>query len=94
LALFLVGLSWNLCHSAGSALLADILVPSERGRDQGATELILNLASATSCLGSGFILAGLEYSVLGLAGAPTALLPLALLGWQMSASARVTTREA
>jgi MFS family permease len=94
LALFLVGLGWNLCYIAGSALLAEILAPAERGRIQGTTELIVNLASATSSLGSGFILAGLGYTALGLAGAALALLPLALLGWQMTVPARVATREA
>jgi MFS family permease len=93
-ALFLVGLGWNLCYIAGSALLADILAPSERSQVQGSTELIMNLASATSSLGSGLIMAGLGYRALGLAGAAFALLPLALLGWQMSASTRVMTREA
>jgi len=94
LALFLVGLGWNLCYIAGSALLADILAATERGQVQGTTELIVNLASAASSLSSGFILAGLGYTTLGLAGAALALLPLALLGWQMTAPARVTTREA
>jgi len=94
LALFLVGLGWNLCYIAGSALLADILATTERGHVQGTTELIVNLASAASSLGSGFILAGLGYTALGLAGAALALLPLALLGWRMTAPARITTREA
>jgi MFS family permease len=94
LALFLVGLGWNLCYIAGSALLAEILAPAERGQVQGATELIVNLASAGSSLGSGFILAGLGFTTLGLAGAALALLPLALLGWQMTVPARVRTREA
>jgi MFS family permease len=40
LALFLVGLGWNLCYIAGSSLLSDALAPAERSRIQGANELI------------------------------------------------------
>jgi MFS family permease len=94
LALFLIGLGWNLCYIAGSALLAEILAPAERGQVQGTTDLIVNLASAASSLGSGFILAGLGYTALGLAGATLALLPLVVLGWQMTVPARLRAREA
>jgi MFS family permease len=94
LALFLVGLGWNLCYISGSSLLSDILAPAERGPVQGANELVVNLASAISSLGSGVILAGLGYSALGLAGAGLALLPLALVGWQGVVRPRVAAREA
>jgi MFS family permease len=92
LALFLVGLGWNLCYIAGSSLLSDILAPAERGPIQGANELAVNLASALSSLGSGVILAGLGYRALGLAGAGLALLPLMLVGWQALAQARLSAR--
>jgi MFS family permease len=93
-ALFLVGLGWNLCYIAGSSLLSDILAPAERGSVQGANELAINLASALSSLGSGVILAGLGYRALGLAGAGLALLPLALVGWQALLRPRLAAREA
>ncbi len=93
-ALFLVGLGWNLCYIAGSSLLSDILAPAERGPVQGSNELAVNLASALSSLSSGVILAGLGYSALGLAGACLALVPLALVGWQTLAQARLSAREA
>jgi MFS family permease len=92
LALFLVGLGWNLCYIAGSSLLSDILAPSERGSVQGANELVVNLASATSSLSSGVILAGLGYTALGLAGAGLSLLPLALAGWHTLGRAQVAAR--
>ena len=79
LALFLIGLGWNLCYVAGSSLLSDLLAPSERARIQGANELLVNLASAMSSLGSGAILATLGYTVLSALGAALALIPLALL---------------
>src|SRR5262245_45551750 len=93
-ALFLVGLGWNLCYIAGSSLLSEILAPAERGPVQGSNELAVNLASALSSLSSGVILAGLGYSALGLAGACLALVPLALVGWQTLAQARLSAREA
>ena len=93
-ALFLVGLGWNLCYIAGSSLLSDILAPAERAPVQGSNELAVNLASAISSLGSGVILAGLGYSALGLAGACLALVPLALVGWQTLSQARLSAREA
>jgi len=91
LALFLVGLGWNLCYIAGSSLLSDILAPSERAPVQGTNELVINLASAASSLSSGFILAGLGYAALGLAGAGLALLPLALVGWHGATRARLAS---
>lgn len=90
LALFLIGLGWNLCYIAGSSLLADILAPAECAQVQGANEVVVNLASATSSLSSGFILAALGYVALGLAGAALALCPLVLLGWQSLARARLS----
>jgi MFS family permease len=79
LSLFLIGLGWNLCYVAGSSLLSDLLAPSERARIQGANELIVNLASATSSLGSGVVLAFLGYTSLSFLGAGLALIPIALL---------------
>jgi len=79
LALFLIGLGWNLCYVAGSSLLSDLLAPSERARIQGANELGINLASATSSLASGVILATLGFTVLSVLGALLALIPLAML---------------
>jgi MFS family permease len=82
LALFLVGLGWNLCYIAGSSLLSDALAPAERSRVQGANELVVNLASAVSSLGSGVILAYAGFTALAVIGAALALIPLAALAWQ------------
>jgi MFS family permease len=76
LALFLVGLGWNLCYIAGSSLLADALTSAERGRVQGASDLMVNLASASGSLLSGLVLARLGYGPLCLFSAALALLPL------------------
>jgi MFS family permease len=79
LALFLVGLGWNLCYIAGSSLLSESVTAAERGRAQGAADLAVNLSSAVGSLSSGFILAALSFGVLCAIGAALSLLPLALL---------------
>lgn len=69
LALFLLGLGWNFCFIAGSSLLSDALAPAERGRAQGANEMVVALAAGTGSLSSGsvFALGGIVWvSVMGL----------------------------
>jgi MFS family permease len=79
LALFLVGLGWNLCFVAGSALLSDLLGLAERSRIQGSVELVINLTSAVCTIMSGVILDFLGYSALGEISAALALVPLLVL---------------
>ena len=52
-ALFLLGLGWNYCFVAGSALLSAALKPGERGRIQGASETLVSLASGIGSLSVG-----------------------------------------
>lgn len=75
-ALFLLGLGWNLCYVGGSSLLADQLAPAERARTQGFNDLLIGLASAAGSLGSGIVFAAIGYNAMGLVGAATALIPL------------------
>jgi len=75
-ALFLLGLGWNLCYVGGSSLLADQLAPQERARTQGFNDLLIGLASAAGSLGSGIVFAGIGYNAMGLVSAATALIPL------------------
>ncbi len=90
LGLFLVGLGWNFCYIAGSALIASATTPAERGQAQGASDLLVNLGSAMGSLSSGFILAGLGYLILCLIGAALSLAPLsAALWWGQPASATI-----
>ncbi|MCJ7677120.1 MAG: MFS transporter [Anaerolineales bacterium] len=77
-ALFILGLGWNLCFVGGSTLLADQLTPDERARTQGFNDLCVGLASAAGSLGSGLVFAALGYSVMAWTGAALALVPLAL----------------
>lgn len=70
LALFILGLGWNFCFVAGSALLANQLQYRERGRVQGTNELLIALASGAGSLLTGAIFAGggmLRVGAIGLA---------------------------
>ncbi|HEU5086496.1 MAG TPA: MFS transporter [Roseiflexaceae bacterium] len=79
LALFIVGLGWNLCYISGSSLLSDTLAPAERGQYQGMSDLSVNASAALSSISSGFIMAAFGYGLLCAFGAVLALTPLAVL---------------
>ena len=86
-ALFLLGLGWNFAYVAGSTLLSDQLSPPERAKTQGCNDLLLNLASAASQIGSGVVYASGGFGVMGLAAAAAAVVPLALaIWWQIAGS--------
>lgn len=87
-ALFLLGLGWNFAYVAGSTLLADQLSPGERAKTQGCNDLLLNLASAASQIGSGVIYASGGFGIMGLAAAAAAVVPLALAIWWQVAGSR------
>ena len=77
-SLFLLGLGWNFCFVGGSALLADQLSPAERARTQGTNDLLVGLASAVGSLGSGFLFAASNYTVISIVSGIIALIPLAM----------------
>jgi MFS family permease len=77
-ALFLLGLGWNFCYVAGSALLQDQLRPSERATTQGFSDLLIGLAAAGGAIASGLIFAAIGYAVMGYVTAGASLLPLVL----------------
>jgi len=74
-ALFLLGLGWNFCFVGGSTLLADQLSPLERSRTQGANDLLVGLASGIGSLGSGFVFAASNYTVIAIVAGVVALIP-------------------
>jgi len=74
-SLFLLGLGWNFCFVGGSTLLADQLSPLERSRTQGTNDLLVGLASAMGSLGSGFVFAASNYTVIALVAGVIALVP-------------------
>lgn len=79
-ALFLLGVGWNLCYIGGSSLLADSVTSAERAKVQGTSDLIVNLTSASSSLGGGVIVGLAGYGLLCAIGAVMSLLPLVLSG--------------
>lgn len=77
-ALFLLGLGWNFCFVGGSTLLADQLSPLERSRTQGASDLLVGLASAIGSLGSGLVFAASSFTMIAVVAGLLALIPLLL----------------
>lgn len=77
-ALFLLGLGWNFCYVAGSALLSDQLRPSERARTQGFSDFLIGLASAAGAVASGLVFAAIGFAVMGLVAAGASLVPLVM----------------
>ena len=68
-ALFLLGLGWNLCYVAGSALLSDVLTSAEKGRMQGFNDLLVGGAAAAAAILGGLVMATSGYTTMGLLGA-------------------------
>ncbi len=84
-ALFLLGLGWNFAYVAGSALLADQLMPGERAKTQGLNDLLLNLSSGASQVVSGIIYAIGGYGVMAFVAGIMAVVPLAVVLWWRAA---------
>lgn len=68
LSLFLLGLGWNLCFIAGSALLAVGLSPAEGVKLQGMGDTWASAASAVGSLSSGFLFAMGAMALVGAVG--------------------------
>jgi MFS family permease len=82
LALFLLGLGWNFCYVAGSTLLSDALAQQERGRAQGASEMMVALGTGAASLSTGLFFAQGQYlmvSIMGLIGSLLLLLATVVL---------------
>ncbi len=76
LALFLLGLGWNFCNVAGSALLADHLRTNERARTQGLADMLSWLSGAAGAFGGGLIINALGFSAVGWVGLIVGSVPL------------------
>ncbi|MFZ1398218.1 MAG: MFS transporter [Candidatus Promineifilaceae bacterium] len=80
-ALFLLGLGWNFCFIAGSSLLADALAARERARAQGASEVLVSLATGAGSLGTGAVFQQGGMTAVAAVGIALTLLLVALLFW-------------
>lgn len=76
LALFLLGLGWNFGFVAGSTLLTDILEPHEQGRIQGTADMLTNVVSGVSSLGSGLLFSAIGFGTTSLASIAPAAIPI------------------
>jgi MFS family permease len=80
LALFLLGLGWNLGFVAGSSMFSAGLEIHERTRVQGVADALIWSSAAAASLGSGLIMAAVGYTALGILGAGvTAVIVVALV---------------
>lgn len=73
IALFMLGLGWNICYVAGSALLSESTYLGERGRAQGSSETIVALAAGTGSLSTGLVFAAGGMVAVGAVGLALAL---------------------
>ena len=73
-ALFLLGLGWNFAFVAGSALLDDLLQPSEKGTIQGTVDSIVKIASGIGSFSSGLVFAWTGFALTSWATVVIALL--------------------
>jgi hypothetical protein len=80
-ALFLIGLGWNLCFVAGSALLAKHLEPSVRTSFQGSADVLVWLCAGGSTLGGGYLVGVYDYPAVGVLGGLAAVALLLLLAF-------------
>jgi len=78
-ALFLLGLGWNIGFVAGSALLSEHLEVHERTRVQGVADALIWSSAAAASLGSGVIMAAAGYTALGVLGTGLVLIPILTL---------------
>ncbi len=78
-ALFLLGLGWNIGFVAGSTLLSEHLEVHERTRVQGFADALIWSSAAAASLGSGVIMAGAGYTALGILGTGLVLIPILTL---------------
>lgn len=85
-ALVLLGVGWNFCFIGGSALLASVHSPSERGKVQGVNDLLVFALVAVGSLLAGTLFYGLGWAGLNMAMFPFVVLVGVALLWLRSAS--------
>jgi len=88
-ALLMLGLGWNFLYVAGSALIARLAEPEERGRVQGVADLIIFAAVAFASLSAGALHSTIGWSGLVLA----CLLPMAIIGVVVGLTPRAALRS-
>lgn len=82
-ALFLLGLGWNLCFIAGSSMLSSALRAVERGRVQGANETLVAISAGGGSFSTGMIYAAGSLVTLSLVGIGLICILLGVTVWYM-----------
>ena len=85
-SLFLLGLGWNFCFIAGSTLFFSGLLPVERGRAQGAGEMMVALAAGAGSLGTGAVFAEAGIVVVSAMGLAFSLVLIVAATWWLITS--------
>lgn len=80
-ALFILGLGWNLCYVAGSALLADRLQGRDATRAKGLNEALVGAVAALSAVLGGVLFALFGYGLLAIAGGIASAALWIVVGW-------------
>jgi MFS family permease len=74
-ALFGLGIGWNLSFVAATATLADCAAPWERGKLLGFNDLLAGLTGATLALVGGLALSAIGVAALAIGGAVLVIAP-------------------
>lgn len=90
-ALFLLGLGWNLGFVAGSALLSSGLSLSLRSRLQGVSDSLIWSSAAVASASSGLVLSAFGYDALCLIGALLLVIPATVIFRHRASLSRVGT---
>ena len=87
-ALLLLGVGWNFLYVSGSALIARLAEPEERGRVQGVADLFIFAAVALASLSAGAL-----HSIIGWSGLVlSCLVPVAVIGFVVLMTSRTALR--
>ncbi len=81
LAMFLVGLGWNLAFVGSSTLLTTVYTPSERAKTQGINNFIIFGTVAIGSLSSGALHHFFGWQWVNLAALPLVAIAFAAVGW-------------
>jgi MFS family permease len=98
IALFALGLGWNLSFVAATAQLADCTAPHERGKLLGFSDLLSGLCGAGLALAGGYALSALGVAALAIGATVLVVVPAAWIartgaGFREAATATIVSRR-
>lgn len=79
IAMFLVGLGWNVGYVSGATVLQESLTLDDRVRVQGFTDATVWVSAGLAAAGSGFVMRSSSYGMLGIIGAIISVAPIVAL---------------